>query len=62
MAFAKVTSLNISCHLPNGLFVVIIVECFSYQLFINWNNIFAPSKSIGKKPTSSIINTLYLAQ
>lgn len=25
IAFASVTSLNISCHLPNGLFVVIIV-------------------------------------
>ena len=29
MAFANVTSLNISCYLPNGLLVVIIVECFS---------------------------------
>ena len=37
IAFAIIGSPNNSPHCPKGLFVVIIVECFSYLLFINWN-------------------------
>ena len=61
IAFAIILSPNSSPHCPNGLFVVIIVECFSYLLFINWNSKFAPSISNGRYPTSSIMKTLYFS-
>ena len=51
---------NVSDHLDNGLFVVTIVEFFSYLLATNWNNKLADSLSNGKNPTSSIISNLYL--
>lgn len=59
MAFASTESPKTSPHLLKLLFVVIIVGCFSYLLLINWKNKFESSLLIGKKPTSSIIKTLY---
>ena len=49
-------------HLENGIFVVIIVQCFSYRLSINWKNRLAESASIGIYPISSMISTLYFAK
>ena len=53
---------NTSPHFDNDLFVVIMVELFSYLLDIIWNNNLLDNSSNGKNPTSSIINNLYLAK
>ena len=61
IAFAKTLSPKISPHSLNGLFVVIIVDFFSYLLATNWNNKFEAFLSSGKYPTSSIINTYMIS-
>ena len=61
IAFVMIGSKNISDHFDNALFVVIIVDIFSYLNDINWKNIFAAFWSRLRYPISSMIKTRYLA-
>ena len=62
IAFAIVASLNTLSQLEKLIFVVIIVERFSYRLSISWKNILESSASIGSYPSSLIIKHLYLVK